>query len=273
VSGVTVRLRPGRARARYADEMVTAWDALGLLGAGVAAGVANAAAGGGTLVAYPALVAMGVPPVLANVTTTAGLLPGYAGSCLGYRKELTDARALALRLAPAGLLGGVLGAVILLVTPGAVFKQIVPVLVLLACALLALQPRLARLLKQRRGAAHGVVLPFAVTTACAVYGAYFGAGLGVVLLAALGIVLTVDLQTVNALKAAVSLLANAAGLAVFVIGTSVAWADAGLLAVGAFAGGRAGAEIARKLPAATLRTAVLVLGVVIGVILAVRTYS
>ncbi len=263
-----------QAPARYPHGVLTVWNVLGLLGSGLAAGVANAAAGGGTLVAYPALVAMGVPPVLANVTTTAGLLPGYAGSCLGYRKQLTAVRETALQLAPAGILGGIGGAVLLLATPSDVFEFVVPVLVLLACALLAVQPRLASWLKKRRaGQARGTTGPFLVTAACAVYGSYFGAGLGVVLLAALGIVLTTDLQTVNGLKSLISLLANAAGLAVFVIGSSVAWADAGLLAVGAFAGGRLGAEIAQKLPASTLRRAVLVLGVVIGVILAVRTYA
>ena len=250
------------------------WNVLALLGSGVAAGVANAAAGGGTLVAYPALVAMGVPPVLANVTTTAGLLPGYLGGCLGYRTQLTAVRETVIQLAPAGILGGVGGAVLLLATPSDVFEVVVPVLVLLACALLAAQPRLSAWLKRRRaGQLRGLAGPFAVTAAAAVYGSYFGAGLGVVLMAGLGIVLTADLQTVNGLKALVSLLANAAGLAVFVIGTSVAWADAGLLAIGAFAGGRLGAEIAQKLPASTLRRAVLVLGVIIGIVLAVRTYA
>ena len=254
--------------------MLTLWNALGLLGSGVAAGVANAAAGGGTLVAYPALVAMGVPPVLANVTTTAGLLPGYAGSCLGYRAQLAAARGIARALAPAGLLGGMAGAVVLLVTPSSVFQQLVPVLVLLACALLAVQPRVSAWLTQRRrGRQHGYAVPFAVTAVCALYGSYFGAGLGVVLLAALGIVLTTDLQTVNGLKAFISLVANAAGLVVFMIGTSVAWADAGLLAVGAFAGGRLGAGLAQRLPAAALRYAVLAFGVVIGIILAVRAYA
>ncbi len=223
--------------------------------------------------AYPALVALGMPPVLANITSTAGLLPGYAGSVVGYRRELRQQRRLAGQLLVAGVVGGILGALLLLVTPDHVFVNVVPVLVFLACALLAMQPRVASWLKSRRGVAAGsLILPFTSTVFCAGYGSFFGAGLGVVLLGTLGAVLVADIQAINALKAAVSLLANGAGLAIFVIGSSVAWTAAAMLAIGAFLGGRAGSAIARRMSAGTLRSVVLAFGLVVAIIMAVRTY-
>lgn len=242
-----------------------------VLAAGAVAGAVNAVAGGGTLISFPALLAAGLPPVLANTTSSVGLLAGYASGTLAYRRELTGQGPRARGLLVAGVLGGVVGAVLLLVTPGSGFEGIVPFLVLLACLLLGVQPWLAR-----RLAGHGVAREHAgwqVQLAIgvgAVYGSYFGAGLGVVMLAVLGLLVADELQRLNALKGLLSLAINLTGALVFVVTGQVEWAAAGLLAVGAAIGATAGVGLARRLPAAVVRAAVVVTGVVVAVVLLAR---
>lgn len=245
--------------------------------AGFGAGAVNAVAGGGTLLTFPALLAAGVPPVLANTTSAVGLLAGYAGGSLGYRRELADQRARVQALALACLAGGIAGAVLLLVTPEEAFRRLVPFLVLLSCLLLAVQPLLARRVAARRhrpADSDGHAPPAEVTVvlvlaagASAVYGSYFGGGLGVLLLAVLGILLSDGLQRLNALKGLLSLLINATGALVFVLTGQVVWLLAAVVAVTALLGGLVGSTLARRLPAPALRAAVVVLGLVVAVAL------
>jgi uncharacterized membrane protein YfcA len=253
---------------------VTAGQGLVVAAAGLLAGAVNAAAGGGTLIAFPALVAAGVGTLAANIACSVGLLAGYAGGSLAYRRELAGQRGRVLALAPAGVLGGVAGAVILLETPEHSFRRVAPLLILLACALLAAQPRLARVLADRRdqpgagAAAIGPAVGVGVGLA-AVYGSYFGAGLGVLLLGVLGILVRDELQRLNALKGVLSLAINASGVAVFVFSGRVAWAYAAVLAVSAYVGGSVGVGVARRCSPAALRAGVVSLGVVVAVALLV----
>ena len=209
-------------------------------GAGLAAGAVNTIAGGGTLIAFPALLATGMPALTANITSSVGLLTGYAGGAAGYRRELVPQLDRLRALAPPALLGGLVGAVVLLVTPDDSFRAIVPYLVLLACGLLALQPRLAAIVKARRAAAVAASatapaghsrrddLADQDRSTAGVYGSYFGAGLGVLLLGVLGILLADDIQRTNALKTLLAFGVNAVGVAVFLVSAQVSWAFAGM---------------------------------------------
>jgi uncharacterized membrane protein YfcA len=245
-------------------------DALLVGLSGVVAGGVNAVAGGGTLVSFPALLAVGLPPVVANVTSSVGLLSGYAGGSLAYRRELAGQGGRVRALLPYAVAGAVVGAVLLLVTPEDAFRALVPYLVLTSCALLAAQPRLARALADRRAEASGVPLTARLAVGLgAVYGSYFGAGLGVLLLAVLGILVADELQRLNALKGVLSLLVNVVGVLVFVVSARVAWQYAALLAGTAFVGGTLGVSVARRLPAPVMRAAVITLGTVVGIVLLV----
>lgn len=242
-----------------------------VVGAGFVAGGVNALAGGGTLLAYPALLAAGLPPVLANTTCSVGLLTGYAGGSLAYRRELVGQRARALRLIAVGVIGGIAGAVLLLVVPGDAFESVVPFLVLLSCLLLAVQPRVAAWLATRRSAEeHPLWIAQVLIGLGAVYGSFFGAGLGVVMLAVLGLLIADDLQRLNALKGVLSLVINLVGALLFVATGNVRWFAALLVAVGAFAGATAGVSLARRLPPQGIRVGVVVVGVAVGVTLLVR---
>lgn len=249
---------------------MTPVDALLVVGAGALAGAVNAVAGGGTLVSFPALLAVGLSPVTANITSSVGLLSGYAGGSLAYRRELEGQRGRAVRLMGAGVVGGVAGAVLLLLTPGDAFRTVVPYLLLLASALLAVQPRVAKALTARgRLPSHpGWEAQLAVGVG-AVYGSYFGAGLGVIVLAVLGLLVADDLQRLNALKGALALVINVAGVVVFLVSGHVAWLAAALLAVGAVLGATGGVSIARRLPATAVRGFVVITGVVVALALLV----
>lgn len=243
-----------------------------LVGAsGVLAGAVNAVAGGGTLVSFPALLAVGVPPVAANITSSIGLLSGYLGGSVAYRRELSGQGDRVRALLPFALAGGVLGAVLLLLTPDATFRAVVPYLVLASCALLAAQPRLARTLSSRRHGSPEVHWGVRVGVGVgAVYGSYFGAGLGVLLLALLGILIADDLQRHNALKGLLSLLINVVGVVVFLVSTHVRWGYVAVLAVTAYVGAIGGVAVARRLPPAVMRALVVGTGTVVGVVLLVR---
>jgi uncharacterized membrane protein YfcA len=249
---------------------VTPADALLVAGAGTVAGAVNAVAGGGTLISFPALLAVGLSPISANITSSVGLLAGYAGGSVAYRRELEGQRTRVRALLPVAVLGGVAGAVLLLVTPGSTFRAIVPFLVPLSAALLGVQPLLARALGARQrgdtdvhwGARAGVGL-------AAVYGSYFGAGLGVLLLAVLGVLIADELQRLNALKGVLSLLINIVGVVVFVVSADVAWQYVVILAVSAYLGGTLGVSVARRLPPTVMRAAVVMLGAIVGVVLLV----
>jgi uncharacterized membrane protein YfcA len=240
-------------------------------GAGVLAGGVNAIAGGGTLISFPALLAVGVPSVGANITSSVGLVTGYLGSTTGYRRELVGQGHRTRALAVVAVVGGVAGAVLLLLTPADSFSTIVPYLVLLSCALLAAQPRLARWVAARRGRGDGAE-EITVTVrvgvfAAAVYGSYFGAGLGVLLLGVLGILVTDTLQRLNALKSVLSFVVNIVGVVVFLVSEQVEWAFALILLVTSYFGGVAGAQVGRRLSPLVLRGSVVALGTVVAVIL------
>ncbi|MDX6198619.1 MAG: uncharacterized protein QOJ79_1770 [Actinomycetota bacterium] len=235
-------------------------------GAGVLAGAINAVAGGGTLVAFPALLGVGVGPLTANITCSVGLITGYAGGSVAYRRELAGQRDRVRALLPFAVMGGLGGAVLLLVTPPSTFRAVVPYLVLLSAALLAVQPGLSRVLRNRQATGSDVHWGARVGVgAAAVYGSYFGAGLGVLLLAVLGILIADGLQRLNALKGVLSLLINVVGAAIFVLSARVDWGYALALAIGAYVGGTLGVSIARRLHPTAMRAAVVVLGIVVGI--------
>lgn len=258
--------------------------------AGFVAGGINGIAGGGSLVSFPTLLAIGQPALTANVTSTVGIWPGYLGGVLGFRHEVADQADRIKSLLPATLAGAVAGAVLLLTTPPGAFEAVTPYLILIACALFAAQPGLARRVAARAeadgdmgddmgvdtgdGGGHGpdpvrpVAQPVAVQAATfvsSIYGAYFGAGLGIVLLAALGILLPDRLVRTNGLRGVLSLLINTVAALIFVARAPVAWGAAGLLAGASLVGGYAGARFARRIPATVLRAVVVAVGLVAAV--------
>ena len=234
----------------------------------MAAGGINAIVGSGSLITFPTLLAFGVPPVLANVTNNVGLVPGAASGAFGYRRELAGQRGRLLRLGTASALGAAGGAILLLKLPASTFKVIVPVLILVACVLVILQPRLNGWLAAHRGepAAHGGPALWAGVGASGVYGGYFGAAQGVLMIGLLGVFLDEPLQRINGLKNGLTFVVNGVAAIVFIALTHVDWILAGLIAVGATIGGLIGARYGRRLPPIALR----VLVVIIGVISAVR---
>lgn len=244
-----------------------------LAGAGLAAGAVNAIAGGGSLISFPALLAAGYPGVQANVTNTVALFPGYAGSVVAGRPELVGQGRGVRLVAATSVVGAVGGSVLLLTTPGDVFSSLAPFLILVACALLLLQPRLALLVRSAATGGspqHRSPLLHAGVLAAAVYGAYFGAGLGVMLLGILGIFVAERLQTVNALKNLLSLLVNAVALVAFGLFGPVAWPAVLVIATTSLVGGYVGARAARRIPTALLRGAVVVYGLGVALVLLVR---
>ncbi len=246
-------------------------EAVALAAAAFAAGAINAVAGGGSLVSFPALVAFGYGSKAANVTNSVALWPGYVGGSVGYRKELAPQRARILALTPAMVLGALAGSVILLSTPDSAFDAIVPFLILFACGLMITQDRLsAWAQKHKLAAQHERHVPWSlhvVTGLLGAYGAYFGAGLGILTFAVLSILLPDGLQRSNALKGVMSLLINAVAVAWFSLFGPVEWLPAAVMAAGALAGGYLGVGLARRLGRRVLRGAVIVYGLTVAVVL------
>jgi len=238
----------------------------GLAGAGLLAGAVNAVAGGGSLISFPALLAVGYPSVPANVTNNVALLPGYVGGTYAYRRELSGQGGRARRLGVTSAAGGLAGAVLLDVSPPGVFEAIVPFLILLSCALLVAQPAAARVV-ERRGHQGRPAAVHGGTFAASVYGGYFGAGLGIMLLAVLGAFLAEDLQRLNALKGLLSLVISAVAVVYFALFGPVVWAAAAIMAVTSLAGGQLGVRVARRLSADALRWVVVLFGVTVAVVL------
>jgi uncharacterized membrane protein YfcA len=238
-------------------------ECLLVLVAGVFAGTINTVVGSGTLVTFPVLLAVGYSPVVANVSNTLGLVPGSVSGAIGYRAELEGQRARVRTLGTASVLGGIVGAILLLSLPSAAFDAIVPVLIVLALVLVVAQPRLSRMLAERRDRVrpHGGPLLWTGVFGTGIYGGYFGAAQGVILLAITGIAIPEDLQRLNALKNVLAGLVNGVAAVIFVLFASVAWLPAVLLAVGSAAGGQLGARIGRRLPPAALRGVIVVVGI------------
>ena len=256
-------------------------ELLGLVAAGAAAGLINTVVGAGTLVTFPVLLAFGVPPVVANVTNTVGLTPGSLSGALATRADLARQRTRVLRLGVASLVGGVVGAVLLLRLPSSAFAAIVPVLIGIGCILVVLQPLLSRRLAERRAnadadtdadaaPAHGSVWLWLGILVTGVYGGYFGAAQGVLLLAILGIGLAESLNRVNAVKNVLALIANAVSGLLFVLLPLTPWADpqaridwpaALAIAVGAVLGAQIGGRVGRRLPPTVYRVVIVAVGV------------
>jgi uncharacterized protein len=242
---------------------VSLLECLAVLAAGVFAGAINTVVGSGTLVTFPVLLAVGYGPVTANVSNTLGLVPGSISGAIGYRTELAGQGRRVAVLGAAGVIGGIVGAVLLLSLPSDVFDAVVPVLVALAVVLVIAQPRLSRALAARREHArpHGGPPLWGGVLGTGVYGGYFGAAQGVILLALLGIAIPDEsLQRLNALKNVLAAFINGVAAIVFLFFASVAWLPALLLAVSSAAGGQLGAQIGRRLSPAVLRGVIVVVG-------------
>jgi hypothetical protein len=249
------------------------WAALAIFAAGLAAGSINTIVGSGSLVTFPTLLALGYPPLLANVSNNVGLVPGTVSGTFAYRRELTGQRSRVLRLGTASLLGGVAGAGLLLGLPGTVFRAAVPALILVAAILMALQPRLSKLLEERGDRKlHGGNGLFVGVFLTGVYGGYFGAAQGVILIALLAIFVQDDLQRLNGTKNVLAMLVNTAASVLFIIFSTLSWSVVGLIAAGSVIGGQVGARIGRRLPAAVLRGVIVTVGVVVACILFAEWY-
>jgi len=281
--------------------------ALAIFAVGLAAGTINTVVGSGTLITFPTLLALGYPPVLANVSNNVGLVPGVASGVHGYRAELSGQRKRILRLGSASVCGGLVGALLLLVLPEDAFKAIVPALIGIAVLMVIFQPRLAKwvaarqrvraLARDDRGGTGGTVAGSRVPSVTGagegaravgvveaasqpvpavqvggpvmwvlvflsgVYGGYFGAAQGVLLIGIMGIAFTDSVQRINAVKNVLAGLVNGVAALIFIVATHVDWGAAGLIAAGAIIGGQVGARIGRRLPPWGLRVVIICVGV------------
>jgi uncharacterized membrane protein YfcA len=242
---------------------VSAAEILSIALAGLAAGAINTLVGSGTLITFPVLLAWGYAPVTANVSNTVGLVPGSVSGAIGYRRELAGQRSRVLRFGAMSMLGGVTGAVLLLVLPESAFKAIVPAFIVLALALVLLQPRLNAWLARREIQLDGRhrLLTLLAVYATGVYGGYFGAAQGIMLLAVLGVALPQDLQRTNALKNVLAGLVNGVAGVYFVLAAHIEWAPAGIIAGASIVGAQLGARYGRRLPPEALRAVIVVVGI------------
>jgi uncharacterized protein len=238
-------------------------EIVGIALAGLAAGTINTVVGSGTLITFPVLLAFGYAPVSANVSNTVGLVPGSASGAIGYRRELAGQRERSIRFGAMSAAGGLTGAVLLLVLPAAAFEAIVPVFIALALVAIVVQPRLARALArreidlERRGA---LAVPVALYLA-GIYGGYFGAAQGILLLGILGVALAQDLQRTNALKNVLAALVNGVAGLYFAFAAHVDWGPAAIIAGASIVGAQLGARYGRRLPPQALRAVIVVVGV------------
>ncbi len=250
---------------------MSALEILAVLGVGLVAGTMNTIVGSGSLVTFPTLLAFGFPALVANVSNTLGLVPGAVSGAVAYRHELAGQTRRVVMLGTMSAIGGTAGAVLLLQLPGSVFDRVVPWLILLACALVAAQPRLARWLGSRgTRRLHGGPVLYSTVLATGVYGGYFGAAQGVVLVALLGISIDDTLQRLNAAKNVLAALANGSAAVVFLVASHISYEAAGLIAAGSIVGGQVGGHIGRRLEPRLLRGIIIVVGTFVAVTLLVR---
>ncbi|HKP86628.1 MAG TPA: sulfite exporter TauE/SafE family protein [Blastocatellia bacterium] len=258
------------------------WQGVVIFGAAFIAGMMNSVAGGGTLLTFPALIWIGIDPKAANVTSTVALWPGSLGGMLGFRRELRDSRRLMLLLAPTSILGGLIGAYLLLRTPSRAFAAIVPYLILFATVLFAAGEPITRLLRRKKketGPAKSEnetsrawwIAAAALQLLSATYGGYFGAGNGIVILAFLGLMGLTDIHQMNGLKNYFAVCINVIASAYFILCGPVKWAAASVMVAGAIAGGYGGAGVARKLGRRFVRGAVIVIGLAMAASLLFRS--
>jgi len=240
---------------------LTALHAAFIFLAGLYAGTINTVVGSGSLVTFPTLIALGYAPVLANVSNNIGLVPGACAGVYGYRRELAGQRQRLLGLLPASVSGGIVGAVLLFVLPSSVFKRAVVVLIVVALALVIAQPRLSRRFAFSGASARHSKLLVVFVFLVGVYGGYFGAAQGIILIALLSIFVLDSLQRLNAAKNVLALAVNGVASVVFVIATDIDWKVVGLIAVGSTAGGVIGAAFGRRLNPTALRLVILAVGI------------
>lgn len=236
-----------------------------LFASGTAAGVINTVVGSGSLVTFPALLALGYSPILANVTNNIGVLPGSISGAIAYRSELKGQLRKLLPLTAFSAVGGLSGALLLLVLPASAFDSVVPILIILACVLVIISPRLkrwsaAREVKSGSGAERRAAL-FTSTGLTGIYGGYFGAAQGVILLSILSILLEGGMQRANAYKNILAAVANGAAAIVFIFTTEVAWLAAAVIAAGAILGGQIGGCVGRRLPPVVYRVVIVLIGI------------
>lgn len=254
--------------------MLSVFDFVLVALAAVAAGAINALAGGGTLITFPILVAVGLPAIAANVTNTVALCPGYIGGTLAQANDLRGQRNRFWLTLPAAALGGLLGGFLLLHTGEKLFRNLVPFLILLASGLLAIQDPvrawLTRRLKQHQSGTGLEKWSWLPVGLAAVYGGYFGAGLSVIVLSVLGITLEDTLTRLNALKQLIGFSANVAAAVFFIFSGPVVWTVALVMAAGALLGGTLGGRLAGRVPPSTLRWMVVSIGVTVAIMYFVR---
>lgn len=246
---------------------MTVAEIIAILAAAIAAGAINAVVGSGSLITFPTLLAFGFPPVVANVSNNVGLVPGNISGSFGYSEELSGQRGRLVRLGAASCAGALAGAVALLALPREIFAVVVPALIIVACVLVVLQPRLSAWVAARgQGRAeHGGALLLAGVFLSGAYGGYFGAAQGVLLIGLLGIFLADDLQRINACKNVLVTVVNGSAAVVFIIFAHVSWLVVLLVATGSTAGGLIGARFGRRMPALALRITIVVIGVIAAV--------
>jgi uncharacterized protein len=242
----------------------------------IAAGMINALAGGGTLITFPVLLAIGLPAISANITNTIALCPGFLGGTLAQVEDLKDQKKRLWIVVPAAIMGGLAGGFLLLRTSEKLFTNLVPLLILLASALLAVQNPvrnwLTRRQETRSGKSSSEIWIFLPVFLGAIYGGYFGAGLSVILLAVLGLILNDNLTRLNALKQGIAFSANFAAALLFVFSGKVVWSVAVVMMVGALLGGSLGGRLAGRVKPSTLRRIVVAIGFTVGVIYLVKTF-
>jgi uncharacterized membrane protein YfcA len=252
-----------------ADIMPFVEKVLLLFSAGLVAGVVNAIVGGGTLLTFPALLFSGMPAVRANATNTIGVLPGVISSQWAYRRELASQTRWFWRFLPPSLIGGLLGAFLLLHTEEALFRDLVPYLILFATVLFTFSGPISRRLqvepqkveKSRHAVAAGIIFQFCV----GIYGGYFGAGIGILMLAALSMLGQKDIHEMNALRVSLGVATNALAAVYFIVSGLISWTEAGLVAAGTMAGGYVGPSVARAIGQKAVRIAVSALGFLVGI--------
>jgi uncharacterized membrane protein YfcA len=242
---------------------MSAWEIVAIAIAGAGAGTINTVVGSGTLITFPVLLAFGYAPVTANVSNTIGLVPGSVSGAIGYRRELAGQRERALRFGAMSVLGGITGAVLLLVLPASAFKDVVPAFIALALVLTVLQPRLNRRLAGHVAARtrRAIVLTPLAVYITGVYGGYFGAGQGILLLGIFGVMLPQSLHRSNALKNVLAGTVNGVAGVYFIFAAHVDWGPAAIIAVTSVIGAQIGARYGRRLHATALRALIVVVGV------------
>lgn len=244
------------------------WEALAVFVAGIGAGTINTIVGSGTLITFPVLLLTGLPPVTATVSNALGLIPGSISGAIGYREELKGQRGRILRLGAVAAIGGLAGAILLLMLPARAFETIVPVLVALALILVIFQPRLSKAVQARRardgkeGNPDGGPLLMTGLLLASVYGGYFTAAQGIIYLALMGMLLADTLQRLNAVKNVLAAIVNSVAALFFLFVAEFDWTAVLLIAVGSAIGGQIGAKVGRRLPPPVLRGVIVAIGTI-----------